>query len=63
MTGWCFGARKYYDLHPLVGFFGDHGWHPGEKLHWRKFAPWEETLRSVGFTPDAGRLKPRRLGR
>ena len=25
----------------------DHGWHLGEKLHWRKFALWEEATHNV----------------
>ena len=30
----------------IVVFFGDHGWHFGEKDHWRKFALWEEATRA-----------------
>ena len=30
----------------IVVLWGDHGWHAGEKLHWRKFALWEEATRS-----------------
>jgi arylsulfatase A-like enzyme len=30
----------------IVCLWGDHGWHLGEKEHWRKFALWEEATRS-----------------
>lgn len=30
----------------LVVLWSDHGWHLGEKLHWRKFALWEEATRN-----------------
>ncbi len=29
----------------IVILWGDHGWHLGEKDHWRKFALWEEACR------------------
>jgi arylsulfatase A-like enzyme len=29
----------------IIILFGDHGWHLGEKEHWRKFALWEEATR------------------
>jgi len=29
----------------IVVLWGDHGWHLGEKEHWRKFALWEEATR------------------
>ena len=29
----------------IVVLWGDHGWHLGEKQHWRKFALWEEATR------------------
>ena len=30
----------------IVVLWGDHGWHLGEKEHWRKFALWETTTRT-----------------
>jgi arylsulfatase A-like enzyme len=29
----------------MICLWGDHGWHLGEKEHWRKFALWEEATR------------------
>ncbi|MEI6232652.1 MAG: sulfatase [Planctomycetota bacterium] len=36
---------KYKD-NTIICFWCDHGWHLGEKNHWRKFALWEETTRA-----------------
>jgi arylsulfatase A-like enzyme len=33
----------------VVVLFSDHGWQLGEKEHWRKFALWENTVRTVNM--------------
>ena len=35
-----------YADNTIVILWGDHGWHLGEKLHWRKFSLWEEATRA-----------------
>ncbi|MBM3765582.1 MAG: sulfatase [Acidobacteria bacterium] len=45
----------------IVCLWSDHGWHLGEKLHWRKFSLWEEAthnvlmMRAPGLTQPGGR--------
>lgn len=35
-----------YAKNTIVILWGDHGWHLGEKHHWRKFSLWEEATRA-----------------
>ena len=47
----------------VIVLWSDHGWHLGEKLHWRKFALWEEATRNPfmmvvpGVTKAGGRCE------
>ena len=42
----------------IVVLWSDHGWSLGEKLHWRKFALWEEATRNVLIVSAPGVTKP-----
>ena len=43
-----------YAKNTIVVLWGDHGWHLGEKSHWRKHALWEDTTRTplIFYYPD-----------
>ncbi len=52
-----------YDKSPeknntIICLWGDHGWHLGEKEHWRKFALWEEAARAPFIWVVPGVTKP-----
>jgi arylsulfatase A-like enzyme len=42
----------------IICLWGDHGWHLGEKHHWRKFALWEESTRTPFVWVVPGVTKP-----
>jgi arylsulfatase A-like enzyme len=47
-----------YADNTIIVLWGDHGWHLGEKQHWRKFALWEEATRMplIVVAPGVTRL-------
>ncbi|MFA7003290.1 MAG: sulfatase, partial [Verrucomicrobiia bacterium] len=42
----------------IICLWSDHGWHLGEKQHWRKFALWEEATRAPYIWVVPGLTKP-----
>jgi len=50
--------RSPYRNNTLICFWSDHGWHLGEKEHWRKFALWEEATRAPFIWVVPGLTKP-----
>lgn len=53
--------RSPHKDNTIIVLWSDHGWHLGEKLHWRKFALWEEATHNQlmfvvpGVTRPGGR--------
>jgi arylsulfatase A-like enzyme len=50
--------KSAYKDNTIIVFWGDHGWHLGEKEHWRKFALWEEATRTPFIWIVPGATKP-----
>ena len=42
----------------MVVLWSDHGWHLGEKLHWRKFTLWDRATRNILMVKAPGVTKP-----
>jgi arylsulfatase A-like enzyme len=42
----------------IIVLWGDHGWHLGEKQHWRKFSLWEEATRAPLMFVAPGVTRP-----
>ncbi|MCC6389245.1 MAG: sulfatase [Bryobacterales bacterium] len=47
-----------YRGNTTIVLWSDHGWHLGEKLHWRKFTLWEEATRNVLMMTVPGVTRP-----
>jgi len=50
--------KSPYKDNTIVMLWSDHGWHLGEKQHWRKFALWEESTRAPFLVAAPGLTKP-----
>ena len=50
--------KSEYRNNTIICLWGDHGWHLGEKEHWRKFALWEEATRAPLIWVVPGLTKP-----
>lgn len=53
----AFEKSPYRD-NTIIVFWSDHGWHLGEKNHWRKFALWEAATRTPLIWKVPGVTKP-----
>ncbi|MGN6543525.1 MAG: sulfatase [Aureliella sp.] len=50
--------KSDYRDNTIICLWGDHGWHLGEKEHWRKFALWEEATRAPLIWIAPGTTQP-----
>jgi arylsulfatase A-like enzyme len=50
--------KSAYKDNTIICLWSDHGWHLGEKEHWRKFALWEEATRAPFMMVVPGLTKP-----
>jgi arylsulfatase A-like enzyme len=50
--------KSPYKDNTIIILWSDHGWHLGEKEHWRKFALWEESTRAPFLMVVPGLTKP-----
>jgi choline-sulfatase len=50
--------RSPYADNTIIVLWTDHGWHLGEKLHWRKFSLWEEATHNVMMVVAPGVTRP-----
>lgn len=50
--------KSPYRNNTIIVLWSDHGWHLGEKQHWRKFALWEEATRAPLIWVVPGVTKP-----
>ncbi len=48
---------RYRD-NTIIVLWSDHGWHLGEKLHWKKFALWEEATHNLLMFVVPGLTRP-----
>lgn len=55
---WDAFEKSEYRDNTIVVLWSDHGWHLGEKQHWRKFALWEEATRAPLIWNVPGLTKP-----
>jgi len=50
--------RSPYADNTIIVLWTDHGWHLGEKLHWRKFSLWEEATHNAMMMVAPGVTRP-----